>query len=123
MEVVGEAADGAAGIEVARAEIPDLVVLDLSMPVMDGLEARPHIRASCPAAAVVVAGLGADRMAQRALAAGADGYLQKGTPIADVVAYLGGAVGMAVAMVVACAIDRREGEGARGRGGEGSGTR
>ena len=40
-----------------------------------------------------MSGLGADRMAQRALAAGADGYLQKGTPIADVVAYLGGAVG------------------------------
>ena len=79
--------------EVVRAECPDLVVLDLSMPVMDGLEALLHIRSSCPAAAVVVSGLGADRMAQRALAAGADGYLQKGTPIADVVAYLGGAVG------------------------------
>ncbi|RYJ04096.1 MAG: response regulator, partial [Actinomycetales bacterium] len=53
-EVVGEAGDGAAGIEVATAEDPDLVVLDLSMPVMDGLEALPHIRSSCPDATIVV---------------------------------------------------------------------
>ena len=54
-DVVGEAGDGAAGIEVAREQEPDLVVLDLSMPVMDGLEALPHIRAACPRAAIVEA--------------------------------------------------------------------
>ncbi len=88
-EVVGEAGDGAAGIEVATAESPDLVVLDLSMPVMDGLEALPHIRAACPDATIaVMSGFGADRMTERALARGADGYLQKGAPLADVVARL-----------------------------------
>ena len=53
-DVVGEAGDGVQGIEVARAQTPDLVVLDLSMPVMDGLEALPQIRASCPDSTIVV---------------------------------------------------------------------
>ncbi len=92
-EVVGEAGDGAAGIAVARAARPDLVVLDLSMPVMDGLEALPHIRESLPDAAIVVmSGFGATQMTEKAIARGADGYLQKGAPLATVVQYLGDAV-------------------------------
>ena len=92
-EVVGEAGDGAAGIEVASAERPDLVVLDLSMPVMDGLEALPHIREALPDATIVVmSGFGAQQMADKALARGADGYLQKGAPLASVVEYLGDAL-------------------------------
>ena len=92
-DVVGEAGDGAAGIEVARAERPDLVVLDLSMPVMDGLEALPHIRESLPDATIVVmSGFGAHQMTDKALARGADGYLQKGAPLASVVEYLGDAL-------------------------------
>ncbi|WP_395659250.1 response regulator [Nocardioides sp.] len=92
-EVVGEAGDGAAGIEVAREQVPDLVVLDLSMPVMDGLEALPHIRAACPSSTIVVmSGFGATQMTERALARGADGYLQKGTPLSEVVDYLGDAL-------------------------------
>lgn len=88
-EVVGEAGDGAAGIEVAREHAPDLVVLDLSMPVMDGLEALPHIRASCPDATIVVmSGFGAAQMTERAMSQGADGYLQKGAPLSGVVDYL-----------------------------------
>jgi len=89
-QVVGEAGDGAAGIAVAREHTPDLVVLDLSMPVMDGLEALPHIRASCPDTTIVVmSGFGAGQMTERALARGADGYLQKGASLASVVEYLG----------------------------------
>ncbi|MGY2701448.1 response regulator [Nocardioides sp. HB32] len=92
-EVVGEAGDGAAGIEVARTELPDLVVLDLSMPVMDGLEALPHIRAALPDATIVVmSGFGSAQMGEKAIAGGADGYLQKGAPLASVVAYLGAAM-------------------------------
>ena len=92
-EIVGEAGDGAAGIEIARTEEPDLVVLDLSMPVMDGLEALPHIRTALPDATIVVmSGFGAAQMADKALAVGADGYLQKGAPLASVVEYLGAAM-------------------------------
>lgn len=92
-EVVGEAGDGAAGIEVVREQDPDLVVLDLSMPVMDGLEALPHIRASCPQATIVVmSGFGAAQMTDRAMARGADGYLQKGAPLKTVVESLADAM-------------------------------
>ena len=101
-EVVGEAGDGAAGIEVARSERPDLVVLDLSMPVMDGLEALPHIREALPDAAIVVlSGFGAHQMTDKALARGADGYLQKGAPLASVVEYLGDALARRGAAAVA----------------------
>lgn len=87
--VVGEAGDGRQGIEVCAAEQPDLVLLDLAMPVMDGIEALPGIRRRCPQARIVVlSGFGADQMAARAVAAGADGYVQKGAPIRSMLAYL-----------------------------------
>lgn len=82
-EVVGEAGDGVAGIDVVRAQRPDIVLLDMAMPVMDGLEALPMIRQLCPRATIVVfSAFGSDAMAERAMAGGADGYLQKGAPIA-----------------------------------------
>ena len=78
-EVVGEAADGAAGIEAVRDLGPDLVLLDLSMPVMDGITALPFIRKAAPRACIIVfSGFGAGGRAEQALAAGADAYLEKG---------------------------------------------
>jgi len=86
--VVAEAENGLEGVRMVSELQPDLVLLDLAMPVMDGLEALPRIREVCPAARVVVlSGFEAETMAQRALSAGADGYLQKGTSPRHILSY------------------------------------
>jgi DNA-binding NarL/FixJ family response regulator len=79
LEVVGEASDGREAIERAERCRPDVVLLDLAMPVLDGLEALPEIRRVAPQAAVIVlSAFEARAMAQRALELGAAGYLEKG---------------------------------------------
>jgi signal transduction histidine kinase len=89
MCVVGEAGDGLAGIDAVRMSKPDVVLLDLSMPVMDGLEALPQIRALAPTARIVVlSGFSASELTERALEAGADGYLQKGLSLGAIVDYI-----------------------------------
>ena len=85
-EVVGEAGDGARGIEVVRSTRPDVVVLDLAMPVMDGLEALPALKQLVPDAVILVlSGFGADALTEQALAGGAADYIQKGVPLFDIV--------------------------------------
>lgn len=84
-EVVAEAENGLEAIEQAGAHQPDLVVLDLSMPVLDGLEALPRILEAAPEADVVVlSGFDGSRMRAPALAAGAVAYLEKGNVFAVV---------------------------------------
>ena len=64
-DVVGEAGDGARGIEVVRSTRPDVVVLDLAMPVMDGLEALPAIKQLVPDSVILVlSGFGADALTE-----------------------------------------------------------
>ena len=85
--VVAEAEDGDGGVQAAAAEQPDVVFLDIAMPVMDGLEALPMVRAVCPLATIVMlSGFGAPEMTSRAMAAGADGYIQKGQPLSALLA-------------------------------------
>ena len=82
--VVGEAGDGAAAIEGISETGPAAVLLDLSMPGMDGLEAIPEIRRRRPDIAIVIlSGFSASRMERKARERGADGYVEKGTPIDD----------------------------------------
>lgn len=84
--VVDEAADGRGAIDAARRTQPDVVLLDLAMPVMDGLQALPHLREASPRSAVVVlSGFAAGSMAEAALRAGAVEYLQKGATPDDIV--------------------------------------
>jgi DNA-binding NarL/FixJ family response regulator len=77
--VVAVAADGAQGVAAVKASQPDLVLLDIAMPVMDGLQALPLIRDECPAATVVMLSAFSDTsgMSQRAMSMGANGYLHK----------------------------------------------
>jgi DNA-binding NarL/FixJ family response regulator len=84
VDVVGEAADGGAGIELVRQVHPDLVVLDLRMPLVDGFEALPGIRAAAPAAAVVVLSSLPEQEAGPAVrASGAVGYVRKSMSVQD----------------------------------------
>ena len=81
IRVVGEAENGREGIDVVQSHQPDVVILDMAMPVMDGLEALPHIKRACPTTRVlVVSGFDNGTMWASAAEAGADGYLQKGAP-------------------------------------------
>lgn len=79
LTVVGEAADGLAAVELATELQPDLVMLDLAMPRMDGLEALPLIRDAVPGVRVIVlSGFNQNTLADKAIAAGADRYVVKG---------------------------------------------
>lgn len=78
-EVVGMASDGREAIAQAGHLLPDVVLLDLAMPVMDGLEALPAIRRAAPDARVLVlSGFNARELGAEAIAAGASGYMEKG---------------------------------------------
>ena len=79
LTVVGEAADGLAAVELASELQPDLVMLDLAMPRMDGLEALPLIREAVPGVRVIVlSGFNQSTLAEKAMEAGADRYVIKG---------------------------------------------
>jgi DNA-binding NarL/FixJ family response regulator len=77
--VVGRACDGAQAVDVVAETAPDLVVLDVVMPVLDGLHALPQVRQIAPDACVVVfTGLPEQSVREEALALGADALLDKG---------------------------------------------
>ncbi|MCC6830422.1 MAG: response regulator transcription factor [Thermoleophilia bacterium] len=81
LRVVGEAPDGAAGVARAGELRPDVVLMDIRMPVMDGLEAtRRLLRDPSPPRVIVLTTFDADENVVRAVAAGADGFLLKDTP-------------------------------------------
>jgi DNA-binding NarL/FixJ family response regulator len=83
-EIIGEAGDGRSALEGIAETHPAAVLLDLSMPDMNGLEAIPEIRGGDPTIAIIVlSGFSADRMAGKAIEQGADAYVEKGTPIRE----------------------------------------
>jgi hypothetical protein len=84
LEVVGEAADGREAIEVVERHQPDVVVLDLSMPELDGLEAIPLIHQVAPAAEIVIfSGFEEGKVAEVALGLKASRYVRKGAPLEE----------------------------------------
>jgi DNA-binding NarL/FixJ family response regulator len=92
-DVVGEAADGRAAVDRASELQPDLVLLDLTMPELDGLQALPLVREAAPEAEVVVltASEGEESLLA-AIRAGAAGYLLKSEPPERIVGFLRGVV-------------------------------
>jgi DNA-binding NarL/FixJ family response regulator len=86
--VAGEAADGAEAVALAASERPDVVLMDVRMPVMDGLEATRRIAASGADApkVVILTTFDLDDYVYEALRAGASGFLLKDAPRADLVA-------------------------------------
>ncbi|MSZ76738.1 MAG: response regulator, partial [Actinobacteria bacterium] len=87
LEIVGEAGDGRAGLDAVTTLRPDVVLMDIRMPVLDGLEAtrRLHERPD-PPRVIVLTTFDADEHIVAALAAGADGFLLKDTPPAQLLA-------------------------------------
>jgi two-component system response regulator DesR len=89
LEVVAQVADGRAAVESALAHRPDVAVVDLRMPALDGLQVAAELTRALPSCAVVIlTGQGRPAQLQRALAAGAKGFLPKGSPggaLADVI--------------------------------------
>ena len=86
IEVVGEAYEGAAGVEAVVRNRPDVVLMDLRMPGVDGLTAIERIgKLADPPAVVVLTTFDADQYVLRALRAGAVGFLVKSTPPEDLI--------------------------------------
>jgi DNA-binding NarL/FixJ family response regulator len=77
--VVGQADDGGRAVEVAAGCAPRVIVLDLSMPGIGGLEAIPLLRVAAPDATIIVMSGHAERsLIEQVMAAGAGGYVEKG---------------------------------------------
>jgi len=86
LEVVGEAGDGRAGIEGAAGLRPDVVLMDIRMPRLNGLDATRELLAGDePPRVIVLTTFDADEYVVEAMAAGADGFLLKDTPPTQIV--------------------------------------
>ena len=86
IEVVGRAGDGRTALELAREHRPQVVLMDIAMPVMDGIEATGAIKGELPETSViVVTGSEAAQDVSRARAAGAAGYVTKDQIAGDLV--------------------------------------
>jgi DNA-binding NarL/FixJ family response regulator len=87
MRVAGEAADGNDAVFQARRLQPNVILLDLAMPIRSGLEALPELRQVAPDARIVVfSGFAGSIVAEEVIALGAAGYLEKGADPDTIVA-------------------------------------
>jgi DNA-binding NarL/FixJ family response regulator len=80
IDVVGEAGDGRAAVDVCRRRRPDVVLMDIRMPVMDGIEATRQISATLPTKILILTTYDLDEYVFTALQAGASGFLLKDSP-------------------------------------------
>jgi DNA-binding NarL/FixJ family response regulator len=129
LEIVGEAADGAAAIEGAAALRPDVVVMDLLMPGVDGIDATARIKAANPEIEIVaITSFIEEARIVAALEAGASGFLLKDAEADELAAAIRAAASgevhldPAVAGIVARRMRNRPGGGAGGDADPGAGT-
>jgi DNA-binding NarL/FixJ family response regulator len=86
IEVAGHAADGAEAVKLALATDPDLILMDIAMPVMDGIQATKQIRKQRPQACILMlTGSNSRTDVDRARAAGAAGYVTKDRIAAELI--------------------------------------
>jgi DNA-binding NarL/FixJ family response regulator len=117
IEVVGEAADGAAGVEQAKALQPDIVVMDLMMPNLDGIEATGRIKAALPDVEVIaLTSFIEESRVVAAIEAGASGFLLKDAEADELAAAIRSASAGEVHLdpAVASIVARRMRDGGRG---------
>jgi len=117
IEVVGEATDGAAGVEQAKALQPDIVVMDLMMPNLDGIEATGRIKAALPDVEVIaLTSFIEESRVVAAIEAGASGFLLKDAEADELAAAIRSAAAGEVHLdpAVASIVARRMRDGGRG---------
>jgi len=117
IEVVGEAADGATGVEQAKALRPDIVVMDLMMPNLDGIEATGRIKAVLPDVEVIaLTSFIEESRVVAAIEAGASGFLLKDAEADELAAAIRSAAAGEVHLdpAVASIVARRMRDGGRG---------
>jgi len=86
IEVVAEASNGAEAVKLAGELHPDVVLMDVSMPGLDGVEATYELKAKCPGLTVLMLSIGnKEQEIQAGLAGGASEYLVKGAPATEIV--------------------------------------
>jgi DNA-binding NarL/FixJ family response regulator len=87
LEVIGEAGEGRHGVALARSLRPDVILMDVRMPVLNGLEATRELHAGSESPKIIIlTTFDADEHVFGAIEAGADGFLLKDTPPAEIVA-------------------------------------
>jgi DNA-binding NarL/FixJ family response regulator len=86
LEIVGEAANGLEAIRLAETLKPEVILMDLEMPILDGYEATRLIRTVCPSCRIVALTIhGYDEACKKAQCSGVDAFLIKGAPIREIV--------------------------------------
>lgn len=113
LTVVGEAADGAEAVRLAEELQPDVVVMDVTMPVLDGVEATRRLHGRFPGLPIVVLTMhGEDALRREAIDAGASGFLTKDVSMHDVIRTVveaaGGAVDLSPALAESILHEMRE---------------
>jgi DNA-binding NarL/FixJ family response regulator len=86
LEIVGEAANGLEAMRLTESLHPDVVLMDLEMPLMDGYEATRLIKALCPSCRIIALTVhGYSEARQKAIQAGVDAFIVKGAPVENIV--------------------------------------